>query len=240
MTVCRQCGSANSPGTISCFKCGTALIAAHMVGKIPCVVHANREATTTCGACGNRLCDACAWDLEGISYCEDCAPEGAVPGKSPDAIELMPVIESKGAERASFWDRTYGLVVDLGIGMAMAALLALMVLGLAKWNVGWIRNPKSPLFITWAIGSLAMYLAYQVVSLAMEGRTVGRYLATVIILRRDGRIVPFGRALTRVFASLISALPLGLGYWWALWDPQGETWHDKISDTVAFRYEDTT
>ncbi|MFY7951778.1 MAG: RDD family protein [Armatimonadaceae bacterium] len=240
MTVCRHCGSANTPGTLSCFKCGTSLIAPHMVGKIPCSVHSNREATTGCAACGTRLCDACAWDLEGISYCEDHAPEDSVAGTNPDAIEEMPVLESSGAERASFFDRTYGMVVDLGIGLAMASLLALMVLGLAKWNVGWIRNPKGPLFITWLIGSLAMYLAYQIVSLAMEGRTVGRYMATVIILRKDGRIVPFGRAVVRVLASVLSALPLGLGYFWALWDPEGETWHDKISDTFAFRYQDTT
>jgi uncharacterized RDD family membrane protein YckC len=30
-----------------------------------------------------------------------------------------------------------------------------------------------------------------------------------------------------------SALPLGLGFAWAAWDPRGQAWHDRIAGTVV-------
>jgi uncharacterized RDD family membrane protein YckC len=62
----------------------------------------------------------------------------------------------------------------------------------------------------------------------------------VIVLQEDGRIDDTQEALVRAVGQLLSFLPLGLGYLWALWDPKHETWHDKLSKTVAFRYQDTT
>ena len=37
------------------------------------------------------------------------------------------------------------------------------------------------------------------------------------------------------FAAILSFIPLGLGYAWALWDPQRQTWHDKIMHTYVMR-----
>ena len=35
----------------------------------------------------------------------------------------------------------------------------------------------------------------------------------------------------RLAAAILSWLPLGLGFWWQLWDPEGLTWHDRVSGT---------
>jgi uncharacterized RDD family membrane protein YckC len=40
-----------------------------------------------------------------------------------------------------------------------------------------------------------------------------------------------GRGIGRYFARWLSGLALGLGYLWMLWDPQKQTWHDKLSNT---------
>jgi hypothetical protein len=48
------------------------------------------------------------------------------------------------------------------------------------------------------------------------------------------------QALKRALGQLLSLLPAGLGFLWALWDGNHETWHDKLAQTVAFRYQDTT
>ena len=29
--------------------------------------------------------------------------------------------------------------------------------------------------------------------------------------------------------ALVVAIPLGLGYWWMLWDPEKQCWHDKFA-----------
>ncbi|MDQ2826266.1 MAG: CbtB-domain containing protein, partial [Actinomycetota bacterium] len=39
-------------------------------------------------------------------------------------------------------------------------------------------------------------------------------------------------ALLRHLYSYVSALALGIGYLWMLWDPEKQTWHDKWSSTL--------
>lgn len=53
--------------------------------------------------------------------------------------------------------------------------------------------------------------------------------------RSTGEPPGVGRAIGRGFARYLSAIPCGLGYLWMLWDPQKQTWHDKITDTVVIR-----
>ena len=43
------------------------------------------------------------------------------------------------------------------------------------------------------------------------------------------------RSLTRAAAAGLNAIPLGLGYWWAFWDPERQAWHDKLLRTYVMR-----
>ena len=44
------------------------------------------------------------------------------------------------------------------------------------------------------------------------------------------------QATVRFFAAVLSWLPLGLGFLWAIWDKDGLTWHDRISGTRLMYY----
>ena len=44
-----------------------------------------------------------------------------------------------------------------------------------------------------------------------------------------------GRAIGRYFAMFLSAILCYLGYLWMLWDPQKQTWHDKIASSVVVK-----
>ena len=46
-----------------------------------------------------------------------------------------------------------------------------------------------------------------------------------------------GRAIARYFARWLSAIPLLLGYFWMLWDPQRQCWHDKLVKDVVVKAE---
>ena len=39
----------------------------------------------------------------------------------------------------------------------------------------------------------------------------------------------------RYFARWLSAIPLLLGYFWMLWDPKKQTWHDKLVSTIVVK-----
>ena len=69
-----------------------------------------------------------------------------------------------------------------------------------------------------------------------SGRTLGMQSWRLQLETREGQVPSFARASLRFLASLVSLLPLGLGFLWQLWDPQRLTWHDRISGTHIVYY----
>lgn len=87
------------------------------------------------------------------------------------------------------------------------------------------------LFLVWAayIGVAVWYFG------TFEGirtQTVGkRTLGIKTIRTGTDEPLGFGRGVGRYFAHIISALVCYLGYFWMIWDPDSQCWHDKIADS---------
>lgn len=64
-----------------------------------------------------------------------------------------------------------------------------------------------------------------------SGRTLGMQSWRLRVETPAGEIPGIGAAGLRFFASILSWLPLGLGFFWQLWDKDGLTWHDRLSGT---------
>jgi len=64
-----------------------------------------------------------------------------------------------------------------------------------------------------------------------RGQTLGMASWRVRVEREDGALPGWGDALRRLAASVLSWLPLGLGFLWILVDPQRRAWHDRLSRT---------
>ena len=69
-----------------------------------------------------------------------------------------------------------------------------------------------------------------------SGRTLGMQSWRLQLEDDAGNVPSVGRASLRLAASLLSWMPLGLGFIWQLWDPQRLTWHDRISGTRLVYY----
>jgi uncharacterized RDD family membrane protein YckC len=67
-----------------------------------------------------------------------------------------------------------------------------------------------------------------------DGRTVGKMAMNIRIARPDGSRVDLGTAAARAGMAIVSGIALGIGYLWAVWDPERRTWHDMVADTRAF------
>jgi uncharacterized RDD family membrane protein YckC len=67
----------------------------------------------------------------------------------------------------------------------------------------------------------------------ISGFTPGKALLGLRVVRSDGRPVNLGRAVLRLIAYLIAALPLFLGFIWILFDNRRQGWHDKIARTYV-------
>jgi uncharacterized RDD family membrane protein YckC len=91
-------------------------------------------------------------------------------------------------------------------------------------------------------GTPALEYLYRVVLLALvvlffgtfwtrRGQTLGMATWRLRVEREDGSLLTWGDTVVRLGASLLSWLPLGLGYLWILVDRDRRAWHDRLSRT---------
>jgi uncharacterized RDD family membrane protein YckC len=80
--------------------------------------------------------------------------------------------------------------------------------------------------VNWAV-AIGNWIGYR------RGMTLGLKLAGARIMRENGDVSGFYHTAVRAIAATLSTIPLGLGFWWALWDPYRQTWHDKIMHTSS-------
>jgi len=71
--------------------------------------------------------------------------------------------------------------------------------------------------------------------------TPGKWLVDCeIVDAHTGNPLSLLQAVVRYLAYLVSAAPLGLGFFWILWDKRKQGWHDKIARTVVIVHDDAT
>ena len=63
------------------------------------------------------------------------------------------------------------------------------------------------------------------------GQTLGMRTWRLRLETPDGQLPSLATASLRFVMAIVSLLPLGLGFLWQLWDKDGLTWHDRVSDT---------
>ena len=120
--------------------------------------------------------------------------------------------------RATFGQRFLAALVD-GILLGVVGILFRGLFGFVLGN---------------ALG-LALGLAYYAYFHGSpSGQTVGKKALNIRVVdfATGGSIDP-GRAVIRYAVSLLSALACLVGYLWMLWDPEKQTWHDKLANTVV-------
>ena len=69
-----------------------------------------------------------------------------------------------------------------------------------------------------------------------SGRTLGMQSWGLQLESMDGSDLKFAAVNIRFFASVLSWVPAGLGFFWSLWDKERLTWHDRISKTRIVHY----
>ena len=116
----------------------------------------------------------------------------------------------------------YAALPRVGFWLRFAAtLLDLVLLG---WLLGHIHG----------LG-VFLWLAYHVGMWAWKGTTIGGIICGIKIVRVDGRLVDFGVALVRALGGVFSFVALGLGFFWAGWVREKQSWHDKIAGTIMVK-----
>ena len=150
---------------------------------------------------------------------EAVAPATAAPaaGAEPSAAATPepapaapPAVSMDRANRAGFWIRMLALLLDL--------ILVAIVCGIVS--------------IPTHHGLLLILASYGAVMWKLKGTTIGGIVCGLRLVRLDGRAIDWPTAIVRALGSFLSAAIAGLGFIWVVFDPERQSWHDKIAGTV--------
>jgi uncharacterized RDD family membrane protein YckC len=128
------------------------------------------------------------------------------PAAPPTNVELTAL------PRADFLIRMGALLIDLIlVGVALSAF-----------------DPSEKF-------TLVMLAGYGALMWKLKGTTIGGIICNLRVVRTDGRDIEWETAIVRALSCFLSLAPVGLGFFWMLFDANRQTWHDKIAGTIVVR-----
>ena len=145
---------------------------------------------------------------------------GVSPALQGDAaVAGVPITPAAKSDRghSQFWPRLAANLIDLVLLYAILESVHLTRL----------------LIPAWVLYRFGMYV--------WRSTTLGGIILNLQVQKLDGTTLAgdHSTALIRALASLLSLLPIGLGFIWLLFDPERSTWHDKISGTRVVQVRQT-
>lgn len=166
----------------------------------------------------------------------------AWPGPEWSGIELdaeplvEPMADAAAATSASelhlapFALRAMAAVVDGALILGASLVVAAMVAG----HVKALPSVKA-LEVESALLLAAVGMLYQALFFALAKGTPGMKYARISLCTFDDEMPTRAQMRSRLWALLVSVLPVGLGLAWAIFDEDHLSWHDRLSRTYQRR-----
>jgi uncharacterized RDD family membrane protein YckC len=170
-----------------------------------------------------------------ISMTDSSDAAAAAPSQAPQVPGQQPCIRDhwEGTDRTSssigcvsFWRRFAAIAIDLCI-LGLASTLVLSRSGLEE-TPGWIATVVA---VVWYL----VVALYFIVPYSGTGRTLGKAMLSIRVISLDGAPLSWRRGILRTAGYLISCLPCYAGFFWSIWDPDKQAWHDKLAGTVVVK-----
>ncbi len=141
---------------------------------------------------------------------------------------------------AGFWRRFTAFIFDMILLSLITSSLAIAIFGFdAAMQIPAISIDST---INWnrmaldqgipAIWTIAFWLIWKA--------TPGKLLLDCQILDADSfQKAGLSQLILRYLCYIISALPLGLGFFWIAFNKRKQSWHDKLSNTVVIMQDES-
>ena len=133
-------------------------------------------------------------------------------------------IENESAQFAGIMSRLVASIID-GIVLALIATLLLFVLSRAG---GSFDGP-----LVQFLGLALPVVYYWYFWTRRDGQTPGKSAVGIRVVKTNGAELSDTDAFIRAIGYHISALLCGLGFIWAIFDGNNQTWHDKLAGTYV-------
>ncbi len=166
---------------------------------------------------------------------------------APVAAPMAAPVSTPAATPAPASDQT---MVYAGIGKRFVALfLDGVVLGIVSYGIsslggdsevtvdayGNLVQSGGMTYMMSQLISLVIYGAYYIYFIGSMGQTPGKRIMGIKVVTTTGEHPSFGVATMRYLVSLLSAAVGGLGYLWAFFNKEHQTWHDKAAGTYVVK-----
>lgn len=140
-------------------------------------------------------------------------------GQTPSASPEAPLAGKPPAEAfAGFWIRFLGALVD---GILLGVVSSIIDVAVSGGT---------------AVGVVLGGAYFTYFHATPAGQTVGNRVCGIrIVDSRSGGHLDYVRALLRWLMSYVSGIALLIGYFWMLWDPEKQTWHDKVANSYVVK-----
>ncbi len=175
---------------------------------------------------GTKVCTGCGTiNLPTSVYCHKCGlrlPEEAVTG---------PTVRPAG-----FWIRLVALIVDQILLFVVVRVIFLVNGDLESAYVVDLGSELGVIDLLWdVVMPLAIEAVYFTVAVGIWGKTIGKALMRIKVVRTDGSRVSVVRAFGRYLAYLLNGLTFGFSFLLIALSPQKRGLHDQIADTRVDR-----
>ena len=151
--------------------------------------------------------------------------ESSFPDWNAPEPEVMSISDIAFEPKAGFWLRFLANLCD-GIMVAIIslpfAIVTASTTGAVASVVQWIQFVVSFFVLAYWVGT-------------QGGSPLRRKLGVFILDQEDGSFIGQRRAAQRIMMSWISGIAFLIGYLSMLWNPQSQTWHDRVAKSVVVK-----
>ena len=137
----------------------------------------------------------------------------------------------ENAKKAPLGRQLGALLYDLLLLLALFIALS-MIFVLARR--GEALRLGDPLLLPFRLCLLGCWATFYIYFWSAQGQTLGMRAWRLIVCDDQGHSLKIGRAAKRFLWLVLTLLPLGLGWFWRLWDRDGLSLYDRLAGTRLY------
>jgi len=139
--------------------------------------------------------------------------------------------DAKDPQYSGFWIRVLASLIDTVWLLILTFGLGWMIYGAIYFESTSFSEGYADLFITYVLPFLITLIFWSYKSATPGKMLLGMKIVDAKTLGKASN----GKLALRYLGYYISALVLGLGFFWVGWDPKKQGWHDKIAGTLVVK-----
>ncbi len=154
--------------------------------------------------------------------------------KKPQQQELPMTHKRVGEQKEivfypSIMLRASAFIIDSLLITGITSIFLLLPLLMGARNIFSLTELWRVILLPFYFLFIIFHLLYYTYFLTITGQTPGKAVVNLKVVGKGGLQLDWHEALLRAIGYILSSIPLGMGFFWAFFDKNRETWHDKLA-----------